>query len=75
LLPIKRLRLKSWLVMQSPPCMLEKVADRFRLGQKDRRVAGSPPITRQPKLALSPGQKVRIELQGRASTAIILSQP
>jgi hypothetical protein len=62
-------------MMQSPPCMLEKVADRFRLGRKDRRVAGSPPITRQLKLELSPGQKVRIELQGRATTVHILSQP
>jgi hypothetical protein len=33
--------------------MLEKVADRFRLGQKDRREAGSPPINQQPKLALA----------------------
>jgi hypothetical protein len=68
-------RLKPPLMMQSPPCMVEKVADRFRLGQKDRRVAGSPPITWQLKLELSPGQKVRIELQGRATTVNIPSQP
>jgi hypothetical protein len=48
------------------------VADRFRLGQKDRRVARSPPIKQRLKLELSPGQKVRIESQGRATTAIIL---
>ena len=60
-------------MLQSPPCMVEKVVDRFRLGQKDRRVAGSPPIKGQSKLELSPGQKVRIELQGRAKTANILS--
>jgi hypothetical protein len=26
--------------LQNPPCMVEKVVDRFRLGQKDRREAG-----------------------------------
>ena len=66
--------MNSLLMKQSPPCMLEKVAERFRLGQKDRRVAGSPLITQQPKLALSPGRKVRIESQGRAATAITYSQ-
>lgn len=37
-------RLKSRLMLHSPPWMLEQVAERFHLAQTDRRVAGAAPI-------------------------------
>ncbi len=62
--------------MQSPPCMVEKVADRFRLGQKDRREAGvATNHTAVKTRTIAQLQKVRIELQGRAKTVIFSLTP